>query len=63
MCYSDITPVPFAWDDRLGRVEHHEAIRHTCRNFENIRTWAIENAMDEDMWWGDFPRPQTEPMV
>jgi hypothetical protein len=58
MCFSDITPIPFEWDNRVGHVQHHETISHTCRDYEAIRSWAVENSLEEGRSWADFPRPQ-----
>jgi DUF1365 family protein len=60
MCFSDITPIPFAWDERVGHVQHHESIRHTCRNFDAIHGWAVDNAMERSLSWTEFPGPWFE---
>lgn len=59
MCFSDVTPIPFMWDEKVGHVQHHETIYHTCRDFDAIRSWALDNAMEPGLSWVEFPRPES----
>ncbi|KAL8243965.1 hypothetical protein R6Q59_010223 [Mikania micrantha] len=43
MCSSDITPFPFIWNKELQRSRPVGKIQRTCRDFEAVRRWAMEN--------------------
>ncbi|KAF8541807.1 hypothetical protein BDD12DRAFT_731081, partial [Trichophaea hybrida] len=43
MCCADITPLPWVWDQRAGEAKEVAVVQHTCRNFEKVRRWALDN--------------------
>ncbi|PLB48380.1 hypothetical protein P170DRAFT_427466 [Aspergillus steynii IBT 23096] len=43
MCHSDIAPITWTWDDSSGSAKGVLTNHHTCRDFEAIRTWAMEH--------------------
>lgn len=43
MCSSDITPLPWVWDEQSGEAKELADVQHTCRNFEKIKQWGKEN--------------------
>lgn len=43
MCASDITPLPWMWVEADQEAKEVAEVVHTCRNFEDVRQWAIQN--------------------
>ena len=43
MCSVDITPLPWEWDPIDKRSKEVAEVQHTCRNFEKVKQWALEN--------------------
>jgi len=43
MCSSDITPLPWIWDQTAREAKEVAEVQHTCRNFEKIQRWALDN--------------------
>ena len=46
MCAADITPLPWQWVEEAQEAKEVARVAHTCRNFESIRSWAKENAVE-----------------
>ncbi|KAM0803873.1 hypothetical protein BDR22DRAFT_796853, partial [Usnea florida] len=42
MCAGDMTPIPTKYYEALRRNYVASDVRHTCRNFERLRSWAVE---------------------
>ncbi|KAF2186000.1 hypothetical protein K469DRAFT_726441 [Zopfia rhizophila CBS 207.26] len=63
MCSVDITPIPFMWHEELGMLQHEGRILHTCRDFELVRQWALDNEMAPNLNWMEFPHviPSSKP--
>jgi hypothetical protein len=40
MCFGDVTPYVWQWNDTLKLNQNKLKTPHTCRNFEKIRDWA-----------------------
>src|SRR5271167_1482610 len=49
MCSADITPMVWQWWEPDQKFEPRNDVVHTCRNFEKIHQWAIENPIKEQM--------------
>ncbi|KAF5346091.1 hypothetical protein D9756_010816 [Leucocoprinus leucothites] len=45
-CMADVSDVSWVWDEELGALVESEANFHTCRDFEKIKHWALENHYD-----------------
>ncbi|KAF9444800.1 hypothetical protein P691DRAFT_735535 [Macrolepiota fuliginosa MF-IS2] len=43
MCFSDVTPIVWQWNETIGMGDQRDDIVHTCRNFERIQEWGKEN--------------------
>lgn len=43
MCSSDVTPLPWMWDEEAHMAKEVATVLHTCRNFNAIRDWAKEH--------------------
>lgn len=43
MCSSDILTVIWKWDEEAGNARPHANVTHTCRDFDVIHQWALEN--------------------
>jgi hypothetical protein len=43
MCSADITPLPWTWVEEDNESKEVATVAHTCRDFEKIRGWAMEN--------------------
>ncbi|KAF8244400.1 hypothetical protein K440DRAFT_605131 [Wilcoxina mikolae CBS 423.85] len=43
MCSSDITPLPWKWDEKAGEAKEVAEVQHTCRDFGRIQEWARKN--------------------
>lgn len=43
MCSSDITPLPFEWDKKAKMSKVVGTVLRTCRDFDAMRAWALEN--------------------
>ncbi|KAF2486435.1 hypothetical protein BDY17DRAFT_79016 [Neohortaea acidophila] len=46
-CASDVTPIVFQYRQDLDIVVNSFAVTHTCRNFDAIRSWALEHSYRE----------------
>lgn len=42
-CHADLTVIPTKWYDGLGRDFIDSDQTHTCRNFEKVRQWNLDN--------------------
>lgn len=47
MCSSDITPLPWVWDRTQKKALAVGKVIRTCRNFDMIRQWGIDNKVRE----------------
>lgn len=47
MCSADVTPIPWSWSEKDHDAKAVAEIAHTCRNFDDIRNWALENRVKE----------------
>ncbi|KAJ7028301.1 hypothetical protein C8F04DRAFT_66154 [Mycena alexandri] len=45
MCHSDTSVIVWQWNSRYNQSTPKARIPHTCRNFEPIREWGMQNAM------------------
>jgi Mycotoxin biosynthesis protein UstYa len=43
MCASDISVITWKWNKKAQKALGHGDIIHSCRSFENIQDWAIQN--------------------
>lgn len=43
MCFSDITPIVWQWNETLHIGDERDDVVHTCRNFERIQEWGEKN--------------------
>lgn len=43
MCNADITPLPWTWVEEEQASKEVAEVAHTCRNYDTIKSWAIEN--------------------
>jgi Mycotoxin biosynthesis protein UstYa len=43
MCTADVTPLPWNWVEEDQEAKAVADVAHSCRDFERIRDWAIEN--------------------
>ncbi|PKY03303.1 hypothetical protein P168DRAFT_319831 [Aspergillus campestris IBT 28561] len=43
MCSSDISTIIWQWDTNTGTSRPHANVTHTCRDFDVIHQWALEN--------------------
>jgi hypothetical protein len=41
MCHSDISVIPFQWNDATKGMRPRVDALHTCRNYEKIKKWAF----------------------
>lgn len=41
-CFSDVSPYVFQWDEASGEVGAYANVAHTCRNFDDVRNWALD---------------------
>jgi len=55
MCSVDITPIVFKWHEELGMLWHDENVLHTCRDFDGVMKWALENKLADGLDWMKFP--------
>jgi hypothetical protein len=46
MCSADVTPYTWEWNEKLQLHANKITTPHTCRNFDKIRDWAVENNGD-----------------
>ncbi|KAH8813796.1 hypothetical protein DL96DRAFT_1472376, partial [Flagelloscypha sp. PMI_526] len=46
MCSSDISVMAFQWVENKHQVVGKSAIAHSCRNFNKIREWTRDRALD-----------------
>jgi hypothetical protein len=43
MCSSDISAISWSWSEDENRAKKDVTTIHTCRDFEAIKEWAIQN--------------------
>lgn len=43
MCTSDISVITWKWNDKANKALGHGDILHSCRSFDAIRNWSMEN--------------------
>ncbi|KAJ3564192.1 hypothetical protein NP233_g8454 [Leucocoprinus birnbaumii] len=43
MCFSDITPIVWQWNETLGVGDERDDVVHTCRKFDRIQEWGKKN--------------------
>ncbi|KAI2787678.1 hypothetical protein POX_f08053 [Penicillium oxalicum] len=41
MCHVDVTPIPVLWAEKENRPLNDFQVEHTCRNFWQVKQWAI----------------------
>ncbi|CAK7232131.1 hypothetical protein SEUCBS140593_008158 [Sporothrix eucalyptigena] len=46
MCSADITPLPWAWDEKDQKAKSVARVVHTCRDFEAVQGWAREREVE-----------------
>lgn len=47
MCSGDITPIPFVWDRTKQKAVAVGKVIRTCRNFDMLRQWGLDNQVRE----------------
>ncbi|EKG10358.1 hypothetical protein MPH_12550 [Macrophomina phaseolina MS6] len=57
MCHSDITPLVLQWDDEMQKSRHRANMPHTCRDFGKIRDWAMNRAIAQMKYEGNWMDP------
>lgn len=52
MCTVDVSVLVWNWNEQKQQNLERGAIVHTCRNFDKVREWAKEHAIDQwfDLW-------------
>jgi hypothetical protein len=45
MCNADITPTTWVWDAKEGKSKAVANVAHTCRNFDDVKAWAMERRL------------------
>lgn len=45
MCASNLGSLVYRWSDIKGQWVVNMESRHTCKNFEDIRRWAVSRAL------------------
>lgn len=45
MCSSDISTIPWAWDDQDNMAKAVASNLHTCRDFERIWEWSKQHVI------------------
>lgn len=45
MCSSDVTEIPWKWQEERQESFPSSVTEHTCRNFSAIHAWAKEHAL------------------
>lgn len=64
-CNADITPLTWTRDPVDGRAKEVAQVIHTCRNWNQIRHWAVDHQMiltlkpyeivtDDPLGWGGY---------
>jgi len=43
MCFSDVTPIVWQWNETLGVGDQRDDIVHTCRKFDRVQEWGKNN--------------------
>ncbi|KAJ3564190.1 hypothetical protein NP233_g8452 [Leucocoprinus birnbaumii] len=46
MCMVDVSKVSWVWDEQTDALVESQSNFHTCRDFEKIKQWALENHYD-----------------
>lgn len=60
MCASDITPYTWQWDEKLQLHANQVKNPHVCRNFDDLRDWAVANT--EQIYPDFFFREMNDPL-
>jgi hypothetical protein len=47
-CYSDISTIPWIWNQRHQRPAPDAHTTHMCRNFQKIQSWARDHAFTQE---------------
>ncbi|KAI0080783.1 hypothetical protein K474DRAFT_1636716 [Panus rudis PR-1116 ss-1] len=47
MCASDISPIVWQWNERVGKATPAMNVAHSCRSFDKIVEWAKEHQRTE----------------
>lgn len=45
MCSADVTPLPWQWVEAEHEAKEVARVAHTCRDFEAVRRWGMDNAV------------------
>lgn len=48
-CSSDISTIYWEWSEKQQRMIGNVKTAHTCKNFDKIRTWAVEHKAQTDL--------------
>ena len=48
-CSSDVSTIIWQWSQKQQRMLGNVKTTHTCRNFDKIRDWAVENKAETDL--------------
>ncbi len=46
LCSADITPLPWIWVEEAKESKELAHVAHTCRDFDVLREWAREHAVE-----------------
>ena len=49
ICHSDLATIYWEWMPERNRAYGNTRTTHTCRNFEKVKQWALENQMVGEM--------------
>jgi hypothetical protein len=47
MCEGNMTPIPIEWSQTGGRINPNYAQKHSCRDFNALKTWTLARAAVE----------------
>lgn len=48
-CSSDLSTIFWVWSEKRQRMLGNARNTHTCRNFDKIKQWALENKAERDL--------------
>jgi len=63
MCNSDLHLLTYNWVDRVEHPWLDFSSTQMCRNFENVREWALDNAIYTSTSDGSIPQPENAPKL
>lgn len=53
-CTSDLSTITWQWSRKQGRFIGNVHTMHTCKNFDKIHEWAVENHAAQDLDFYEF---------